>query len=136
MSRTPMRISLDTTNFSTITEGKNGASNTTTSHLNFILRAMQVTANFYQNRLQVTQLSRIYSPSSCFDFTTPLNDQTNGIASSDLHIYVRYTTDKNIGYGATGISCKQYTATSAPDSTLQAGRSTVGRIIFNTYKLL
>jgi hypothetical protein len=131
-----MRITLDTTNFSTIIAGANGAANTTTSHLNFILRAMQVTANFYQNRLQVTQLSRIYSPSNCFDFPTPLNDQTNGIASSDLHIYVRYVTDKNIGYGATGISCKQYTATSAPDSTLQAGRSTVGRIIFNTYKLL
>lgn len=136
VSRTPIRITLDNTDFNSLKAGVNGASTTTTAHLNFILRAMQVATTFYQNRLQVTQLSRIYSPATCFDFSTPANDQTNGIASSDLHIYVRYLTDKNIGYGATGISCKQYTGTSAPDSTLQAGRSTVGRIIFNTYTLL
>jgi len=53
-----------------------------------------------------------------------------------LHIYVKYLTDKLIGYGATGVSCKQFSGTTAPDSTLQAGRPTVGRVIFNTYTLL
>jgi hypothetical protein len=131
-----MRITLDTTDFTTIKAGANGAAATKTANLNFILRAMQVAASFYMGRLQVTQLSRINSPTTCFDFTTPVNDRTNGIASSDLHIYVRYLTDKNIGYGATGIACKYFTTTTAPDSTLQAGRPTVGRIIFNTFTLL
>lgn len=131
-----MRITLDTTNFSTIVPGANGAATTTSAHLAFIQRAVLVAASFYSNRLQVSPLSRIYSPETCFDFTTPTNDQTNGIASSDLHIYARYTTDKLITYGGTGVSCKSYTATSAPDSTLQAGRPTVGRVIFNTYTLL
>lgn len=49
---------------------------------------------------------------------------------------MRYITDKNSGYGATGISCKTFDATSLPDSTFQRGRPTVGRIIFNTYTLL
>lgn len=46
-------------------------------------------------RLKVTPMTaQIKSPVTCFDsdWSTPLNDRSNGIASSDLHIYVRYIT--------------------------------------------
>ena len=39
------------------------------------------------------------------------------------------------GYGATGKSC-DYVTGSYPDYTLQVGRPTVGRMIFNTYNLV
>ena len=51
-------------------------------------------------------------------------------------IYVLYIGDSSIGYGATGVSCKWVTGSSFPDTTLQIGRPTVGRIIFNTYTLV
>jgi hypothetical protein len=57
----------------------------------------------------------------------------------ELVIYAQYLTDTTKGYGATGKSCNYFqgTATSlSPDSSLQAGRPTVGRIIFNTYNLV
>lgn len=136
LSRTPIRITLDTSDFDSIKAGLNGASNTTNSRLQFIKRAMQVAQSFYQARLQVTQVARIYAPSTCNDFDPPTNDVQNGIASSDLHIYVRYFTDKSITYGATGVSCRVFTGTTVPDSTFQAGRPTIGRIKFNTYSLL
>ena len=87
-------------------------------------------------RLKVAPSTLIKSPVECFDFDTPLNDRSNGIASSDLHIYVRYITKSALGYGATGISCLQFSETSPPDSTFRAGRSIVGRIVFDTYTLL
>lgn len=49
---------------------------------------------------------------------------------------MRYVTDKGVGYGATGIHCKVFDDSTAPAVTFQAGRPTVGRIIFNTYALL
>ncbi len=136
MSRTPIRITLDTSDLDTMKAGVNGASNTTTARLQFIKRAMQVAQSFYMSRLQVTQVARIYAPSTCNDFNPPLNDVQNGIASSDLHIYVLYLTDQSITYGATGVHCRVFTGTTIPDSTFQAGRPTVGRIKFNTYSLL
>lgn len=68
------------------------------------------------------------------DYDTPTNDRDFGVSASDLHIYVKYITDKATGYGATGKSCKYFgDGSSPPDSTLQLGRPTMGRIIFNTY---
>ena len=49
---------------------------------------------------------------------------------------MQYISDKVISYGATGIHCSEFTGTTAPDSTFQAGRPTIGRIKFNTYTLL
>lgn len=49
---------------------------------------------------------------------------------------MRYLTDKAINYGATGIHCKVFDDATVPAETFQAGRPTVGRIIFNTYALL
>jgi hypothetical protein len=86
--------------------------------------------------LQVTQVVKIKSPQTCFDFDTPNSDWQDGVSSSDLHIYVRYVTDKGLSYGATGVSCKTFDGTTMPDSTFQYGRPVVGRIIFNTYTLL
>jgi hypothetical protein len=97
---------------------------------------MQVAEAFFEARLEVTQVARIYAPTTCFDFNPPQNDIANGIASSDLHIYVQYLTDKAITYGATGVSCATFTGTTVPDSTFQAGRPTIGRIKFNTFTLL
>lgn len=136
LSRTPIRITLDTSDFDSIKQGANGASNTTTARLQYIKRAMQVSEAFYEARLQVTQAMRIFAPATCYDFSPPKNDIDNGIASSDLHIYVQYVTDKAITYGATGVSCRVFTGTTVPDSTFQAGRPTIGRIKFNTYTLL
>ncbi len=81
-------------------------------------------------------MARIYAPLTCYDFNPPTNDVQNGIASSDLHIYVQYVTDGSITYGATGVSCRVFTGTTVPDSTFQAGRPTIGRIKFNTHNLL
>ena len=135
-----MRIELDTTMFSeAIQAGLNGAASTTTTNLNFIQKVMQVTQTFYQTRLQVSQTASITAPSTCVDFTPSTTAQTSGYASADLVIFVRYITDSGQNYGATGKSCKYFpgTATSgSPDLTLQMGRPTVGRIIFNTYQLV
>ena len=57
------------------------------------------------------------------------------MANIDLLIIANYLTDKNLGYGATGKSC-DYVTGAIPDYTLQVGRPTVGRIIFNTYNLV
>lgn len=84
----------------------------------------------------MTRVSRIFAPTTCFDFDPPQNDINNGIASSDLHIYVQYITDKSQPYGATGVSCKVFDGKSIPDDTFQAGRPTFGRIKFNTFTLL
>ena len=50
-------------------------------------------------------------------------------------IIVKYITNANIGYGATGKSC-DYVTGALPDYTLQVGRPTAGRIILNTYNLV
>lgn len=141
-SRAAIRVTFDTTNFSTITSGLNGANTTTQANLNFILRTASVVQAFLQLRLQVATVSRIYAPSYCVDFSPSSNDVTNGIAGSDLHIYVQYLTDSSLSYGATGKSCKYFGSTGStptlvglPDVTLQQGRPTVGRIKFNTYQL-
>ncbi len=96
---------------------------------------MLVAQTFYQSRLKVGSTASISSPDSCAEYV-PANAT---YANADLVIYVRYTTDKNQGYGATGKSCKYFPGTvsaAAPDMTLQIGRPTVGRIIFNTYTLV
>jgi hypothetical protein len=67
-TRIPMRIHLDSTAFGTINPGVNGATTTTMTNLNFILRTMQVAVAFFQNRLQVGQMLVIYSPTDCVDF--------------------------------------------------------------------
>lgn len=90
-------------------------------------------AYFYQTRLKVSQVTKIIPPALCYDFQTSDNDQTYGISNSDLHIYIKYVTDKLITYGATGVQCKTISGRVLPDLTMQQGRPTVGRIIFNTY---
>ena len=135
--RAAMRIQLDTTNVNaTIQAGQNGAANTTTTNLNFILRTMYVAQVFYQTRLQVGQMASILAPALCVDYVPPTTAQTSGYSNIDLVIYVLYTTDSSLSYGATGKSCKYFPGTPttvSPDLTLQAGRPTMGRIIFNTY---
>ena len=130
-----MRIFLDTTNFSTITTGKNGAATTTATNLNFILKSMKVAQNFFQKRLKVGAVATLTSPLICNDFNPP----SQSYSSADLVIYLRYTTDSSIGYGATGASCDYYSdgtdTTTTADFTLQVGRPTFGRMIFNTYNL-
>lgn len=98
---------------------------------------MQVAVNFYMTRLKVYPMSSLQAPSLCVDYNTPSNDQSLGISGSDLHIYVTYTTDMNASYGANGKSCKYLgNNASLPDSTLQIGRPTMGRIKYNTYNLI
>lgn len=138
ITRNPMRITLDYSHFNTLKAGVNGAATTTTTNLAFVLKSLNVALAFYMSRLQVYPLTTISAPSTCFDYDTPPNDQQYGISASDLHIYATYITDANTAYGATGKSCKYYgdgTAT-LPDATLQVGRPTMGRIIFNTYNLV
>lgn len=97
---------------------------------------MLVVQTFFQTRLKVSPVSRIFAPSSCIDLPAPSsNDVSNGISASDLHIYVRYVTDNTaaFSYAATGASCKTITTRTLPDTTFQQGRPTVGRIRFNTY---
>ena len=138
ITRNPIRITYDASNFNTVSAGTNGASTTTTTNLAFVLKSFKVAISFYITRLQVYPLTTISAPSVCVDYNTPPNDQQYGISASDLHIYTTYITDKTQSYGATGKSCKYYgdgTAT-LPDATLQVGRPTMGRIIFNTYSLV
>jgi hypothetical protein len=129
---------MDSSTFNTVSLGLNGAATTTTTNLAFILKTMEVAASFYMNRLQVYPLTTISAPVTCVDYNTPSNDQMYGISASDLHIYVTYITDTQTSYGATGKSCKYYGdgVNLLPDSTLQIGRPTMGRIIFNTYNLV
>jgi hypothetical protein len=89
-------------------------------------------------RLKVYPLTSIKAPGLCSDYIPSYNDQNYGIGASDLHIYVLYTTNAQLSYGATGKSCKYFGdgLTYPPDSTLQLGRPTMGRIIFNTYNLV
>ena len=90
-----MRMELDYTSFNTIQAGINGASNTTTTNLNFILRTMLVAQTFYQTRLQVGTMATIYAPAICVDYNTPSASQTAGHANADLVIYVLYISDAN-----------------------------------------
>lgn len=96
---------------------------------------MLVVQTFFQTRLKVSTVSRIFAPSYCIDFYPSSNDVSNGISASDLHIYVQYVTDNTatFSYAATGASCKYITSRTLPDTTFQQGRPTVGRLIFNTY---
>lgn len=96
---------------------------------------MLVTQTFYQNRLQVGQMATIYAPATCVDYATSSTAQTSGYANADLVIYMLYTTDSSLSYGATGKSCKYFSG-ATPDSTLKVGMPTFGRIIFNTYILV
>ena len=96
---------------------------------------MTVAQNFYQTRLKVYPLSSLTAPGDCVGYTPSQNDQLYGIGASDLHIYVLYITDSTQSYGANGGACKYYSG-SLPDSTLQVGRPTMGRIIFNTINLV
>ena len=97
---------------------------------------MQVSTNFFENRLKVTRASLIYAPNTCVDFSPPSNDISVGISDCDLHIYLRYITDSSVTYAATGKSCKYINTLPIPDSTLQQGRPTFGRIIFNTLHVI
>ena len=49
---------------------------------------------------------------------------------------MRYITDSQTGYGATGVSCNWNPTSVNVDTTLRAGRPIVGRIKFNTNKLI
>ncbi len=75
-------------------------------------------------------------PAYCYDFNTPGTDATDNIGGTDLHIYVKYTTDNTKGYGATGVSCQWNALSGIADTTLKAGRPTVGRIIYNTFNII
>jgi hypothetical protein len=97
-----MRITLNVDDFGTLKASANGEPQTTFPKLNFVLKTMYVAKNFYENRLRVASSGIINVPSQCYDITT---SDTNGIANSDLHIYVRYITNSQLGYGATGVSC-------------------------------
>ena len=97
---------------------------------------MQVVELFFEKRLQVSTIARIYAPSLCIDYSPSANDVSNGISSSDLHIYVRYITDSTQAYRATGRSCKYVSSLTLPDNTLQQGRPTIGLIKFNTNKII
>ena len=135
ITRNPIRITLDTSAYNTLTAGATGTS--TTTNLAFIKKAMTVAQNFFQNRLKVYPLSSLSAPGLCVDYTPPTNDQNFGIGASDLHIYVLYVTDSALTYGATGGSCKyENSGGSYPDTTLRIGRPTMGRIIFNTHTLV
>lgn len=138
--RAPIRIELDTTMFNDpIILGLNGATTTTTTNLNFILKTIQIAKTFYESRLQVGTMATIYAPPDCVGYTPTSTAQSSGYANADLVIFVHYTTDATITYGATGKSCKYVTGTAtagSPDSTLTVGRPTFGRIIFNTYNLV
>jgi leishmanolysin len=81
-------------------------------------------------------MASITPPSPCVDYTPP---STTAFAGVDLVLFVLYITDQSQTYGATGKSCKYFEGTVTagnPDLTLQIGRPTVGRIIFNTYNLV
>lgn len=134
ITRNPIRITLDTSSFNTIIAGANGAKTTTTTNLAFLLKVLNVAKYFYSTRIKVYPLTTIVAPSECANYSTPSNDRNYGVSASDLHIYASYLTDKNAAYGATGKSCKYFgEGSSPPDSTLQLGRPTMGRITFNTY---
>lgn len=49
---------------------------------------------------------------------------------------MRYITDSQTSYGATGVSCNWNPTSVNVDATLRAGRPIVGRIKFNTNKLV
>ena len=136
ITRNPIRITLDTSTFSTVTAGATGTTNA--NNLAFISRAMLVAVNFFETRLSVYPLSSLVSPGVCVDYTPSSNDQLFGIGASDLHIYVLYVTDSALTYGATGGSCLYYSLPGGtyPDATLQIGRPTMGRIIFNTHNII
>lgn len=136
--RNAIRITLDTNDFNSIKATTNGEPQTTTINLSFLRKSMLVVQTFLQTRLKVSTISRVFAPALCVDFGPSANDVANGISASDLHIYVRYVTDSTTAYGysATGKSCKYVTSRTLPDTTLQQGRPTVGRIIFNTYNII
>ena len=137
ITRNAIRITTDSSTFSTITAGLNGAPSTNTINLAFLLKTMTVAVSFLTTRLKVYPMSSLTAPITCVDYNTPNNDRSIGISGSDLHIYVLYTTDQSLTYGATGKSCKYYgDSSSLPDATLQIGRPTMGRIQYNTYNLI
>ena len=85
------------------------------------------------------QVGTITAPSTCVDFTPSATAQGSGYSNSDLVIFVQYITDGSLGYGATGKSCKLFSggvSSGSADYTLQEGRPTVGRIIFNTHAFI
>ena len=47
LSRTPIRITIDSSDFDTIKNGANGASRTTAARLQFIKRAVDIAKSFY-----------------------------------------------------------------------------------------
>lgn len=130
-----MRIYIESSQFSssTITPGVNGATTTTSARLAFILNSLLVTKSFYEKRLKAGQLTTITIPAYCVDFA-PSNANST-INNYELVLFAQYLTDTAQGYGATGKSCDWVSGT-RPDLTLQVGRPTVGRIIFNTYNLV
>lgn len=100
-----MRISINTDDLSTLKPSVNGEPQTTLANLNFIKKAMQVATYFYQKRLKVSPQMSITIPSTCQNYTVPATDVSNGVGPTDLHIYVLYATNSQVGYGATGVSC-------------------------------
>jgi hypothetical protein len=128
VTRGALRMTLDTTNLNTVTAP------TTTAALEFISRAMLVVKQFVYVRLKVyNEQANIKAPSTCVGYTTPAVDVSNGIANSDLHIYILYVTNSSWTAPATGKYCKTADGSgNLPDPTLARGRPIFGRIIFNT----
>lgn len=128
VTRGALRMTLDTTSLNTATAP------TTAAALEFISRAMLVVKQFVFTRLKVyNEQANIKAPTTCVDYTTPSVDVSNGIANSDLHIYVLYVTNGSWSAPATGKYCLTANGSGAlPDPTLARGRPIFGRIKFNT----
>lgn len=91
--RTPIRITVNSDDFNSIKSTNNGEAQTQSVNLNFIKRAMLVAKTFYQNRLSVAAEASVLVPITCYDFNPA--DGNSSIAGTDMHIYIRYITDKN-----------------------------------------
>lgn len=60
--RNPIRITLDTNDFNLIKTTPNGEPQTTATNLAFIKKSMLVVQNFFQARLKVSTVSRVFAP--------------------------------------------------------------------------
>lgn len=120
-----------TTNTSTL---NTAISPTTTATLDFLKNAVSVIQQFVYLRFKVyNEQGNIVAPTTCAGYTSPNVDVTNGIANSDLHLYVIYESNSSKNYAVTGKYCQLAAGVGGlPDPTLARGRPTFGRLKFNT----
>lgn len=82
--------------------------NGTSSDINLIKRATNITANYFYNVLNVTRLSRLYYPSNstltCNTLAVPPKYATEGVIG-DLGILVGDETNKDAIYIAKSLAC-------------------------------